>query len=336
MRKESILKRWFIALAWILCSTWAHAETLVSPPPLNNSNSGIMFDVTALTNVTVTGFTAALINNTTTVGTHTFAVYTKAGTQVGFESNPAAWTLLGTSTFTLNPGQQSRTFGFPMSVSVPAGTTQGFYLDSAPSVNFRFNFRSAPAGSLSSVVTADANLELRHGVSVVNFGAPIFSRAFVGTVIYRTAATVPNAVTAISGTPQSATVSTAFAPLSVRVTGPGGPPLPGITVTFAAPGAGASAVLGAPSCVTGALGECSVAATANATAGAYNVQASVAGVVATAGFALTNIAGPPPVVVPGPAAIPTLGEWAMAGLAALLALAAASRLRGPRQARRHG
>lgn len=310
------MKRWLVALTWIFCSAWAHAEALVSPPPLNNSGSGIMFDMTALNDVTVTGFTAAMINNTTTVGTHTFSVFTKAGTHVGSESTPGAWTLLGTSTFTLNPGQQNRTFGFPMSVPIAAGTTQAFYLSSAPSVNFRYNYRTqAPLGD---VVVADANLELRIGSNVQNFGAPAPGRAFVGTAIYRTAATLPDTVTAISGTPQSATVSTAFAALAARVTGPGGPTLPGITVTFAAPGAGASAALGAPSCVTDAFGECSVTATANATAGAYNVQASVAGVAGTASFALTNLAAA--AAVPGSVtAVPTLGEWAMAALAMLLA-----------------
>ncbi|RYF39134.1 MAG: hypothetical protein EOO25_15655, partial [Comamonadaceae bacterium] len=254
-----MLKRWLTALAWMLCAAWAHAEALVSPPPLNNSNTGIMFDVTALTDVTITGFTAAMINNTTTVGTHTFGILTRAGTHIGSESTPAAWTPLGSTTFTLNPGQQNSSFDFPMAVAVPAGGTQAFYLTAAASVNFRYNYRSAAPAALGSVTVADPNLALRNGSGVTNFGAPIVARAFVGTIVYRTTATLPDTVTAIAGTPQSATVSTAFAAaLAVRVTGSGGVPLPGVTVTFAAPGAGASAALGAGTCVTDGMGECSV------------------------------------------------------------------------------
>ncbi|WP_083098510.1 beta strand repeat-containing protein, partial [Pseudophaeobacter leonis] len=89
---------------------------------------------------------------------------------------------------------------------------------------------------------------------------------------------------------QTATVSTAFgAALEALVTDAGGNPVSGITVNFAAPGAGASAVLSAASAVTNASGVASVTATANATAGGYSVTASSAGL-ANASFGLTNAA----------------------------------------------
>src|SRR5438046_4398661 len=48
-------------------------------------------------------------------------------------------------------------------------------------------------------------------------------------------------ITATSGTPQSATINTAFAaPLVATVKDAGGNPVAGVTVTFTAPGSGAS------------------------------------------------------------------------------------------------
>ena len=70
----------------------------------------------------------------------------------------------------------------------------------------------------------------------------------------------------------------------------GGNPVSGVTVNFAAPGSGASAALSAASDVTDGSGLASVTATANATAGGYNVTASSAGI-SDVTFGLTNTAG---------------------------------------------
>ncbi len=88
----------------------------------------------------------------------------------------------------------------------------------------------------------------------------------------------PASVTATGGTPQSATVNTAFAaPLQVTVTDLVGNPVAGVTVNYSVPGSGASATLSSGSAVTNAGGIASVTATANATVGSYSVTASVAG-----------------------------------------------------------
>ncbi len=103
------------------------------------------------------------------------------------------------------------------------------------------------------------------------------------------------AIAASSGDGQTQTIEAAFpAPLVVLVTDAHQNAVPGATVTFTAPAAGASATLGAAgSAVTDAAGRASVTATANRTAGAYGVGATVAGVAAGAAFGLTNTAGPP-------------------------------------------
>ena len=102
-------------------------------------------------------------------------------------------------------------------------------------------------------------------------------------------------ITATSGTPQSAAISTAFAaPLVATVKDSGGNPVQGVTVTFTAPGSGASGSFagGIKTATTNSSGVATSAVfTANAIAGSYTVAATVAGVTTAANFALTNTAG---------------------------------------------
>ncbi|MGA2146246.1 MAG: Ig-like domain-containing protein [Bryobacteraceae bacterium] len=99
-------------------------------------------------------------------------------------------------------------------------------------------------------------------------------------------------VAVASGGTQSAAVNTAFAnALAVTVTDANNNPVSGATVTFTAvPVNGASATFSVPA-ITDSNGHTSVTATANATAGAYTVTASVSGGTTSATFNLTNTAG---------------------------------------------
>ncbi len=104
-------------------------------------------------------------------------------------------------------------------------------------------------------------------------------------------------MTATGGTPQSTTAGTAFhVALQVLVKDTGGSPESGVTVNFAAPGAGASAALSGASAVTNSSGVASITATANGTLGSYTVTSTVNSL--TAAFSLTNAAGPPASTVP--------------------------------------
>src|SRR6266404_789413 len=109
----------------------------------------------------------------------------------------------------------------------------------------------------------------------------------------------PAGMTANAGTtPQSATISTAFAnALAVTVKDAGSNPVSGVNVTFTAPGAGASGVFGNSTATitvaTNASGVASAPFTANATAGGpYTVTAAATGLT-TVNFSLTNTAAPP-------------------------------------------
>jgi hypothetical protein len=99
-------------------------------------------------------------------------------------------------------------------------------------------------------------------------------------------------VAIVSGSGQSALVGTAFAnPLVAVLTEKfAGSPIPGASLSFAAPTTGASATLSAGSATTDANGQANVTATANHTAGTYKVTAAATGVATKASFSLTNTA----------------------------------------------
>ena len=93
------------------------------------------------------------------------------------------------------------------------------------------------------------------------------------------------------GTPQSATVLTPFTQqLQATVLDAFNNPVSNATVTFAAPGSGASATLSALTASTDANGIATVTATANSVAGGYLVTAGATGAV-SANFTLTNVTG---------------------------------------------
>ena len=110
------------------------------------------------------------------------------------------------------------------------------------------------------------------------------------------AAALSGSIVSTAGTPQSATVSTAFATaLQVTVKDIAGNPVNGATVTFTAPASGASgtfAGLATANAITNASGVATAPTlTANSLAGAYTVTATVPGVGGAANFSLTNTGG---------------------------------------------
>ena len=108
----------------------------------------------------------------------------------------------------------------------------------------------------------------------------------------------PASVTSSAGTPQSATVTSAFSTnLQAVVKDASNNLLSGIVVTFAAPAIGASGVFGGSATATATTNSSGVATapalTANGQAGTYTVTAGVTGVTTKANYSLTNLAGPP-------------------------------------------
>ena len=124
-----------------------------------------------------------------------------------------------------------------------------------------------------------------------------FLAACGGSSSTKTTTTQTVAITATSGTGQSAADGAAFgAPLVATVT-TNGTPTAGVTVTFTAPSSGASGTFagGANTATTDATGKATSAVfSANATVGGpYTVTATAAGATTPANFSLTNMVGAP-------------------------------------------
>ena len=104
-------------------------------------------------------------------------------------------------------------------------------------------------------------------------------------------------VTATAGTPQSTAINTAFGTaLQATVRDAGSNPVSGVTVTFTAPGSGASARFSGLTTATAVTNASGIATaptlTANGTTGTYAVTATAPGVATPASFNLTNTAVP--------------------------------------------
>jgi hypothetical protein len=101
-------------------------------------------------------------------------------------------------------------------------------------------------------------------------------------------AATPTTLAISGGSPQDTLVSTPFGlPLQAIVTDTFGNPVSGVPVTFTPPGSGASASITGSPATTNASGVASVTATANGTAGSYNVAATT-GTLPSRTFSLTN------------------------------------------------
>ena len=112
---------------------------------------------------------------------------------------------------------------------------------------------------------------------------------------------IPATIAATGGTPQSATVSKAFAAaLAATVKDSSGSPVSGVLVTFNAPASGASGTFACSgnTAITNSAGVAtSQVFTANTIAGRYTVTATGSALTTNPGYTLTNKAGAPSTIV---------------------------------------
>jgi uncharacterized repeat protein (TIGR01451 family) len=175
----------------------------------------------------------------------------------------------------------------------------------APGVTIRF---TAPGSSPSAQLSQGAVVTDASGHASITARADTRSGSYAVTAELTPGLTASFALRNLPGapaqllvaplsSPQSATILDGYAePLAAQVVDAFGNPVPGVTVTFAAPATGASAGLSTTTVVTDANGNVQVIATANASAGGYLVNASVAGIPDAASFQLTNLAGAPSLI----------------------------------------
>ncbi|SDF18249.1 HYR domain-containing protein [Ulvibacter litoralis] len=152
--------------------------TLSTPLTGGNGNFGNMFDVNALTDITVDSFDVH-----GDVGlTFDVNVWVKTGTHVGFEADASAWTLLDTAVGIVSNGDGVVTpLNLTLGYTIPAGETHAFFVSP---IGGGFNYHNGTA--VGAIAGADANLELLEGSAVDEaFSGTVFApRVFEGNIIY--------------------------------------------------------------------------------------------------------------------------------------------------------
>ena len=247
----------------------------------------------------------------TTAGSYNVSASASGTGSVNFaESNTAgAATTVAASSGSGQSATVHTAFASPLVVTVTdtygnpvSGVTVTF---AAPGSGASATFASCPGGNPTTaqcvVITSATGIATSSALTATTLaGGPYTVTATVSGVslpakFSLTDAAGPATTIAVSsGSGQSATVHTAFAsPLVAKVTDAYGNPLSGVTVTFAAPGSGASGTF-AGSVNTAATNASGIATsptfTANTTAGSYNVSASASGT-GSVNFAESNTAG---------------------------------------------
>jgi hypothetical protein len=255
---------------------------------------------TALTNVkglaTAPVFTANTVAGayavTATVGTHTtspgFTLTNQAGAPatIAVSAGTPQTTTVNTAFATQLAATLTDQYGNPI-----VGTTVTFIAPtSGASGTFAggLNTATTNASGVATAVVFTANTTAGAYSVTAMAGSVTTSPGFALTNL----AGAPASITATSGTPQSATIDTAFAKrLVATVTDQYGNPIAGATVTFTAPASGASGTFagGVDTAKTSATGVAFTPVfTANGTAGTYTVTAKAGAVTTSTGFVLTN------------------------------------------------
>ena len=140
-----------------------------------NGFLGNMFDITAITSVTITHFDGHM-----TTGSADWEIWYRPGTFVGHETDSTGWTHLGTAYGVVAAG-----FGVPtpipltFAVPIPAGQTYAFYVTATSG---QVNYTNGTA--VGNVYASDAFLQVREGKGGGYFGVTFSPRIFNGKVYY--------------------------------------------------------------------------------------------------------------------------------------------------------
>lgn len=113
-------------------------------------------------------------------GTAGYRIYTKTGTFIGFETNAAAWTLVGSIPNGLTGLSTTAPTPIPITVDVciPAGATQGFYLTRTNNNAANRHLYIVGSGTAGTTIYAsDANL----GITEAYYVSPFFAALYTQT-----------------------------------------------------------------------------------------------------------------------------------------------------------
>lgn len=141
----------------------------------NNGFHGNMFDIVALTNVTISSFDANLAP-----GGHQMEIYYRPGTWVGFDLSSAGWTLAGTAAVNSAAADQPTPVPIAVNVSIPAGQRYAFYVTTGGT-----SMEYTDGTAVGNVAAQNADLQVLEGNgNQYPFMSGFTPRIWNGTVHY--------------------------------------------------------------------------------------------------------------------------------------------------------
>ncbi len=162
-----------IGIASVAIASPSQAASITTTFAGGNGFSGNMFDVTTFSNDLVV---ESLEINASTGGDF-FDVYTKSGTYVGSETNPADWTLVSSTFLNLVSPGGTPTFVDVNDFILPGNSTTGLYV----------TFRNVSGVNYTNGANTYSNADLRLDLGVgkaPNFGSTFRPRTWNGTINY--------------------------------------------------------------------------------------------------------------------------------------------------------
>ncbi len=165
-----------LALLLVLAAT-ATAGSITTGFDGGNSYNGNMFDVAVgPKNLLITGFDVNVDPVLVTIN-----VYTREGSYLGYETNPADWTLRSSSTVTGNGEDNPTHFDLATPFLLTAGGSYGFYVTIFDQLD-SYMYYTDGSGTYSN---ADVQLDL--GIGVGGLFSQVFEpRIWNGTMYYET------------------------------------------------------------------------------------------------------------------------------------------------------
>ncbi len=166
------------ACGWTATAGSMSTNSLETTFAAGNGQSGNMFDIMAVNDLTVQSFDINMDAGTT----DDVEIYFKTGTWVGFDADPSAWTLVETVTGVTSAGTNVPTpLNTNLDIDVAAGETVAFYVTLVNTTNIAYT----DGTTTGALFASDANLEFYEGSgNAYPFGLSFDPRVFNGNIIY--------------------------------------------------------------------------------------------------------------------------------------------------------
>lgn len=145
-----------------------------------NGQNGNMFDITAVTDVTITQFYGNF--DTATASSGYVKVYYKSGSYMGSETTPSAWTLVDSALVTGGGSGTPTPIPIMVNVTIPMGQTYGFYVTTT-GTGMDVDYTNGTTEG--AVYASDANIQFKEGKGVAYpFGSNFTPRIWNGIIFY--------------------------------------------------------------------------------------------------------------------------------------------------------